>query len=123
MGLDTLQSRRDRAKLKWWYKLATLPEDRCRKQLFNQEWNIKPLRGRQRKVWSRMVDDLFKSLDIDKSEWLEDIKHGDSSSASFMASVEDMASVRYSESRERESRKLVKEKVGNLKRDLTPKLN
>ena len=27
MGLDTLQSRRDRAKLKWWYKLATLPED------------------------------------------------------------------------------------------------
>ena len=28
MGSDTLQSRRDRAKLKWWYKLATLPEDR-----------------------------------------------------------------------------------------------
>ena len=27
MGLDTLQSRRDRAKLKWWDKLATLPED------------------------------------------------------------------------------------------------
>ena len=43
MGLDTLQSRRDRAKLKWWYKLATLPEDRYPKQLFNQEWNIKPL--------------------------------------------------------------------------------
>ena len=107
MDLDTLQSRRDRAKLKWWYKLATLPEDRYPKQLFNQEWNIKPRRGRQ-KVWSRMVDDLFESLDIDKSEWLEDIKHGDSSSASFMASVEGV---------------LVKEKVGNLKRDLTPKLN
>ena len=28
MGLDTLQSRRDRANLKWWYKPATLPEDR-----------------------------------------------------------------------------------------------
>ena len=68
MGLDTWQSRRDRVKLKWWYKLATLPEDRYPKQLFNQEWNIKPRRGRQRKVWSRMVDDLFKSLDIDKSE-------------------------------------------------------
>ena len=27
MGLDTLQSRMDRAKLKWWYKLATLPKD------------------------------------------------------------------------------------------------
>ena len=36
MGLDTLQSRRDRAKLKWWYKLATLPEDRYPKQLVNQ---------------------------------------------------------------------------------------
>ena len=66
MGLDTLKSRR--AKLKWWYKLATLPEDRYPKQLFNQEWNITPCRGRQRKVWSRMVDDLLKSLDIDKSE-------------------------------------------------------
>ena len=68
MGLDTLQSHRDREKLKWWYKLVTLPEDRYPKQLFNQEWNIKPCRGRQRKVWSRMVDDIFKSLDIDKSE-------------------------------------------------------
>ena len=45
MGLDTLQRHRDRAKLKWWYKLAALPEDRP-KQLFNQEWNIKPCRGR-----------------------------------------------------------------------------
>ena len=73
MGLDTLQSHRDRAKLKCWYELATLLDDRYPKQVFNQEWNIKPCRGRQRKVWSRMVDDLFKSLDIDKSEWLEDI--------------------------------------------------
>ena len=100
MGLDTLQSRRHRDKLKWWYKLATytLPDDRYPKQLFHQEWNIKPRRGRQRKLWSRMVDDLFKSLDIDKSEWMEDIKHGDSSSASFMACVVECIS-------ERESRK------------------
>ena len=28
MGIETLKSRRDRAKLKWWYKLATMPEDR-----------------------------------------------------------------------------------------------
>ena len=81
MGLDTLQSRRVRAKLKLCYKLATLPEDRYPIQLFNQEWNIKPRTGRQRKVCSRMVDDLFKSLDIDKGEWLEDIEHGDGSSA------------------------------------------
>ena len=114
MGLDTLQSRRDRAKLKWWYKLATLPEDRYPKQLFNQKWNIKPRRGRQRKVWSRMVDDLFKSLDIDKSEWLEDIKHGDSSSASFMASVEECISER--ESRKFEEGLNTKVKLGMYKR-------
>ena len=44
------------------------------------------------------MDDLLKSLGIGKSEWLEDIKHGDSSSASFMAYVEECIS-------ERESRK------------------
>ena len=33
MGLDTLKNLRDRAMLKWWYKLATLPEDRYPKQL------------------------------------------------------------------------------------------
>ena len=44
------------------------------------------------------MDDLFKSLDTDKSEWLEDIKHADSSIVSFMASLEECIS-------ERESRK------------------
>ena len=44
MGLDTLKSRRDNAKLKW-CKLASMPEDRYPKQLCCQEWNIKPRRG------------------------------------------------------------------------------
>ena len=43
-----------------------------------------------------MVDDLFKSLDIDKGEWLEDIECGDSSSASFLACVEECISERES---------------------------
>ena len=89
-----MQSRKDRAKLKWWYKLATLPEDP--KQLFNLELNIKLHRGRQRNVWSRMMDDFFKSLYIDKIEWLEDIKHVESSSASFLACVEECISERES---------------------------
>ena len=38
MGLDTLQSHRDGAKLKWWYKLTTLPENRYPKQLFEVEY-------------------------------------------------------------------------------------
>ena len=32
--------------------LVTMPEDRYPKKLFSQDWNIKPHRGRQRKVWS-----------------------------------------------------------------------
>ena len=54
------------------------------------------------------MDDLFKSLGIDKGEWLDDIERGDSSSASFLACVESI---------------LVKGKVGGLKRDLLQKLN
>ena len=29
MGIDTLQSRRDRAKLKWWYKLVWIGTQSC----------------------------------------------------------------------------------------------
>ena len=65
LGIDTLQSRRDKAKLKWWYKLVTMP-------------NIKSHRGRQRKVWSRIINDLFVSLELDKAEWLKDIMEGSS---------------------------------------------
>ena len=98
MGLDTLQSRWDRATL-----------NRYPKQLFNQEWNIKPRRGRQRKVWSRMVDDLFKSLDMDKGKRLEDIGRGESTSASFLACAEECISER--ESRRFEERLNTKVKL------------
>ena len=43
------------------------------------------------------MDDLFKSLDINKGEWLEDIERGDSSSASFLACVEECITVLPSE--------------------------
>ena len=46
-----------------------MPEDRYPKKLFSQDWNIKPHRGRQRKVWSRIINDLFVSLEL---EWLKD---------------------------------------------------
>ena len=74
MGLETLKSCRDRAKLKWWYKLATMPQDRYPKQLFSQEWNVKPCRGRQRKTWGTVIDDIFLSLGLDERERLEDVK-------------------------------------------------
>ncbi len=76
MDIDTLRSHRDKAKLTWWYKLASMPENRYPKQLFSQEWNIKPRRGRQRKTWGRVVDDLFIALGIDKGEYLHELEGG-----------------------------------------------
>ena len=87
MGLEYLQGRRDKAKLKWWYKLACMEGDRYPHKLFKQIWNIKPRRGRQRKSWSRVVDDLFSSLDLDKAEWVEDIQKGECSLKGFLSVV------------------------------------
>ena len=78
MDINTLHGRRDNAKLKWWYKLFTMPEDSYPKMLFSKNWNIKSCRGRQRKVWSRLVDDLFVSLELDKANWSKDILNGSS---------------------------------------------
>ena len=64
MGLESLRGRRDRAKLKWWYKLVSMPEDRYPKQLFSWEWEPKPRRGRQRKARGTVVDELFVSLGL-----------------------------------------------------------
>ena len=77
MGLDSLQGRRDTAKLKWWYKVATMPEHRYSRKLF-----VKPCRGRQR---YKVVDNLFSSLGlIDKAKWLENIRKGSYSLTSFL---------------------------------------
>ena len=94
MGLESLKGRRDRAKLKWWYTLVSMPEDRYPKQVFSQKWEFKPRRGRQRKAWGRMVDELFVSLGLDKHEWLEGIKKGEGSLALFLAYIEGSISER-----------------------------
>ena len=59
IGLESLNGCRDKAKLKWWYKLACMEVNKYPHNLFKQIWNIKPRRGCQRKSWSRVVDDLF----------------------------------------------------------------
>ena len=41
-----------------------MPEDRYPKQLFSRKWEGKPRRCRQRKAWSRVVDELFVLLDL-----------------------------------------------------------
>ena len=75
-----------------------MAQDRYTKQLFSQEWNVEPCRGRQRKTWGKVIDDIFLSLGLDKCEWLEDIEREDSSLTSLMLCVEKCI-------RERECRK------------------
>ena len=71
-----------------------MPEDRYPKQLLSREWETKPRRGRQRKAWGRVVDELFVSLGLDKHEWVEEIKRGESSLVSFLACIEESISER-----------------------------
>ena len=89
MGLEFLQGRRDKRKLSWWYKVVNMPLSRYPKQLFQEEWNIKPRPGRQRKVWKRVVDDIFESLELDKGEWVESISEGETSIKEFLALVDE----------------------------------
>ena len=75
--------------MKWWYKVCRLSDNRYPKQLLSQEWEIKQRKGRQRKTWSRTIDDIFHSLSLDKGEILDDMHEGNSSLKSFMACIED----------------------------------
>ena len=111
MGLETLKSRRDRAKLKWWYKVCRLPDNRYPKQLLSQEWEIKPRKGRQRKTWSRTIDNIFHALSLDKGEILDDMHEGNSSLKSFTACIED-------DLREREAEEFRKGLDSKVKLDL-----
>ena len=76
MGLETLKIRRDRAKLKWWYKVCRLPYNGYPKQLLSQEWEIKPRKGHAEE---NPIDDIFHSLSLDKGETLDDMHEGNSS--------------------------------------------
>ena len=66
-----------------------MPLSRYPNQLFQEEWNIKPRPGRQRKVWKRVVDDIFESLELDKGEWVESISKGETSIKEILALVDE----------------------------------
>ena len=80
-------------------------------KLFRQIWNIKPHRWSQRKSSSRVVDDLFSSLDPDKAEWVEDIQRGECSLKGFLSVVGESID-------ERESRKFKEELNSKVKLSL-----
>ena len=89
MCLEFLQGRSDKRKLSWWYKVVSMPLSRYPKQLFQEEWNIKPRPGRQRKVCKRIVDDIIESLELDKGEWVESISKDETSIKEFLALVDE----------------------------------
>ena len=43
---------------------------------------------RQSKVWKRVADDIFESLELDKGEWVESISKGETSIKEFLALVD-----------------------------------
>ena len=55
MCLDSLSSRRDRS---GGNNLCTMKGDKYPRQLFDQVWEVKPRRGRHRKMWGKRVDDI-----------------------------------------------------------------
>ena len=55
---------RDKAKLKWWYKVATMPE----------HWYLRNRNGMSSHVEVDIGVRLSTIMGLDKAEWLEDIK-------------------------------------------------
>ena len=90
MGQEFLQGMRNKRKLSWWYKVISMPLSRYHsKQFFQEEWNIKPRPGRQRKVWKKIVDGIFEFLELDKGEWVENISNSETSIKEFLALVDE----------------------------------
>ena len=68
MGLETLDTRRKRAKAKWWFKVNKMNGSRYPRKLLDKCWEVKPQRGRSRKTWKKCIDEIFTSLQIEKEE-------------------------------------------------------
>ena len=65
-----------------------MPEDGYPKQLFSQEWNVKPHGDRQRKTAGKVIDDIFVLLGV--NVWRISRRKIRSSLASFLACVDNV---------------------------------
>ena len=54
MGLEPLKGRRDSCKLKWWYRVIILDDERYPRLLLDSEWEVELCRGRQWKTWRKV---------------------------------------------------------------------
>ena len=69
-GVRIFKGRRDRCKLKWWYKFNNLDAERYPRLLLDSEWEVKSRRGRQRKTWRKVISELLLQLNLDSQEIL-----------------------------------------------------
>ena len=73
MGLESLKGRRDRCKLKKWYKVKHLDGERYPRLLLDSDGEVKPRRGRQRKTWRKVISELLLQLNLDSQELLAEV--------------------------------------------------
>ena len=64
LGLETLKSRRDFRKLKWYRKIKQMINQRLLGKLLINRWDSVKCRGHPRKSWLAQVDLLVKHLDL-----------------------------------------------------------
>eukprot|EP00271_Cylindrocystis_brebissonii_P003249 TRINITY_DN1401_c0_g1_i9.p1 TRINITY_DN1401_c0_g1~~TRINITY_DN1401_c0_g1_i9.p1 ORF type:complete len:1328 (-),score=159.78 TRINITY_DN1401_c0_g1_i9:667-4650(-) len=70
LGLDLLRTRRDLAKLVWWHKISRMGEERFPRMVMECTWRKVKL-GADVKSWGKVVEGLFKDLQLDKGEMLD----------------------------------------------------
>ena len=70
MELESLKGRRDRCKLKWWYKFNNFDAEKYPRLLLDSKCEVKTCRGRQRKTWRKVVSELLLQLNLDSQEIL-----------------------------------------------------
>ncbi|CAB1102256.1 unnamed protein product [Ectocarpus sp. CCAP 1310/34] len=70
LGIQSLRSGRDARKLTWQYRMCGMGEERLPRIVWEAKWANKK-RGRQPTEWVKVVEDVWKGLDIDEDESLE----------------------------------------------------
>ncbi|CAB1100297.1 unnamed protein product [Ectocarpus sp. CCAP 1310/34] len=70
LGIQSQRSGRDARKLTWQYCMCGMGEERMPRIVWETKWANKK-RGRQPTEWVKVVEDVWKGLDIDEDETLE----------------------------------------------------
>ncbi|CAB1112719.1 unnamed protein product [Ectocarpus sp. CCAP 1310/34] len=70
LGIQSLRSGGDARKLTWQYRMCGMGEERLPRIVWEAKWANKK-RGRQPTEWVKVVEDVWKGLDIDEDETLE----------------------------------------------------